>query len=182
VVGRRGHSEAIFALAVPAWHRTVHRTVIYRVDSKLRSRKHAKTPYFKTRRSIFVLIVPYRLTVLAQAWIYHMYSRQFKHVLVEYDLRNQRNPPFSKLHIELLKQFEGSRTFTDFIEPLLPKNELNNPGSLCMVQASPTHTRTCAGSLSRVANPVGSPSWGCCCWPWPWFGCWSSSWEGCLHA
>jgi len=27
VLGRRGHSEAIFALAVPAWHRTVHRTV-----------------------------------------------------------------------------------------------------------------------------------------------------------
>ena len=35
VLGRRGHSEAIFALAVPAWHRTVHRTIIYRLDGKL---------------------------------------------------------------------------------------------------------------------------------------------------
>ena len=30
VSGQRGHSEAIFALAVPAWHRTVYRTVDYR--------------------------------------------------------------------------------------------------------------------------------------------------------
>jgi hypothetical protein len=30
-------------------------------------------------------------------------------------------------HIEPFKQFEGSRTFTNFIEPLLSKNELNNP-------------------------------------------------------
>jgi len=29
-LGRRGLSEAIFALAVPAWHRTVYRTVFYR--------------------------------------------------------------------------------------------------------------------------------------------------------
>jgi len=27
----------------------------------------------------------------------------------------------SKLHIELLKQFKNSRTFTNFIKPLLPK-------------------------------------------------------------
>ena len=30
VLGWRGLSEAIFALAVPAWHRTVYRTVDYR--------------------------------------------------------------------------------------------------------------------------------------------------------
>ena len=30
---------------------------------------------------------------------------------------NQQNPPFSKKHIGLLEQFEGSRTFTT----LLPK-------------------------------------------------------------
>ena len=41
-LGRRGHSEAIFALAMPAWHRTV----IYRLDGKLRSPKYAITPYF----------------------------------------------------------------------------------------------------------------------------------------
>jgi len=35
VLGRRGHSEAIFALAVPAWHRTVHRTVFYRNYGKV---------------------------------------------------------------------------------------------------------------------------------------------------
>ena len=44
-----------------------------------------------------------------------------------YDHGNQQNPSFSKLHIELLEQFEGSRTFTNFIESLLPKNKLNNP-------------------------------------------------------
>jgi len=32
-----------------------------------------------------------------------------------------KDPPFSKLHIELLEEFEGSKTFTDFIEPLLSK-------------------------------------------------------------
>ena len=52
VLGRRGHSEAIVALAVPAWHRTVHRTEIYRLDGKLRSPKYAKTPYLKKRRSV----------------------------------------------------------------------------------------------------------------------------------
>jgi hypothetical protein len=31
---------------------------------------------------------------------------------------------YLKLHFE---QFEDSRTFTNFIEPLLPKNRLNNP-------------------------------------------------------
>jgi len=53
-----------------------------------------------------------------------MYLRQFKHVLDEYDLRNQQNPPFSKLHIE---QFESSRTFMNFIKPLLPKNRTEQP-------------------------------------------------------
>jgi len=47
VLGRRGHFEAIFALAVPAWHRTVHR-----LDGKIRSPKYARTPYFKKRRSV----------------------------------------------------------------------------------------------------------------------------------
>jgi hypothetical protein len=50
-LGRRGHSEAIFTLAVPAWHRTVHRIVIYCLDGKLRSPKYAETPYFNKRRS-----------------------------------------------------------------------------------------------------------------------------------
>ena len=44
VLGRRGHSEAVFALAVPAWHHTVHRTVFYRLDDKLRSPKFENTP------------------------------------------------------------------------------------------------------------------------------------------
>jgi len=55
-----------------------------------------------------------------------MYLRQFKHVLDEYDHRNQQNPPFSKLHIELLKQFGGSRTFTKS-NPCSQKIELNIP-------------------------------------------------------
>lgn len=50
-----------------------------------------------------------------------MYVRQFKHVLDVYDLGNQQNPPFPKLYINLFEQFEGSKTFTNFIEFLLPK-------------------------------------------------------------
>jgi hypothetical protein len=42
--------------------------------------------------------------------------------LDEYNHRNQEDPPFPKLHIELLEQFKGFSTFTNFIEPLLPKN------------------------------------------------------------
>jgi len=40
-----------------------------------------------------------------------------------------KNPPISKLHIELLEPFEDSRTFKKFIEPLLPKIELNKKNS-----------------------------------------------------
>ena len=43
-LGWRGLTEAIFATAVPAWHRTVHRTVNCRNYSKLRSSKIAITP------------------------------------------------------------------------------------------------------------------------------------------
>ena len=49
-----------------------------------------------------------------------------------------RNPPFSKLHIVLLEQFKGYRIITNFIEPLLPKNELKNPANTHVH----THTRT----------------------------------------
>jgi len=44
VLGRRGHSEAIFALAVPAWHCTVHRTVFYRNYGKVRCDNYGSTP------------------------------------------------------------------------------------------------------------------------------------------
>ena len=59
----------------------------------------------------------YRLNVL-----YYIYLRQFKHVLDKYDHRNQQIPPFSRSQIELLEQCEGSRTFTNFIKPLLLKH------------------------------------------------------------
>ena len=42
-------------------------------------------------------------------------------------VRYQQNPPFSKLHIELLKQFESSRAFTNFIKTLLPKKRTEQP-------------------------------------------------------
>jgi len=35
VLGRRGHSEAKIALAVPAWHHNAHRTVFYRLDGNI---------------------------------------------------------------------------------------------------------------------------------------------------
>ena len=53
VLGRRGHSEAIFALAVPAWHRTVHRTVSYRIYGTSfqkygKKRSYLTVPYYRT--------------------------------------------------------------------------------------------------------------------------------------
>jgi hypothetical protein len=68
------------------------------------------------KRSDFLLIL-----------IYYVHVRQYKHVLDEQDHGNQQNPPFSKLQIEQLEQFEGSRTFTNFIEPILPKNRTEQP-------------------------------------------------------
>jgi len=43
-LGRRGYSEAIFALEVPAWHRTVHRTVFYRNYGRVRCDNYGSTP------------------------------------------------------------------------------------------------------------------------------------------
>ena len=43
---RRGLSEAMFALAVPAWHRIVHRTVFHRNNIKIRCGNHHSTPYY----------------------------------------------------------------------------------------------------------------------------------------
>jgi len=52
VFGWRGLSEAIIALAVPAWHRTVHRTVAYRLDGNIRSPKFENTLFFTKRRTV----------------------------------------------------------------------------------------------------------------------------------
>lgn len=40
-------------------------------------------------------------------------------------LRKPRGP--LRLHIKLLGQYEGSKTFTSFIGPLLPKNRSEQP-------------------------------------------------------
>jgi len=53
--------------------------------------------------------------------IYCIRVRQYKHVLDEYDDGSQQNPPFPKLHIQLLEQFEGSRTFTTLSNPCSQK-------------------------------------------------------------
>jgi hypothetical protein len=52
VLGRRGHFEAKIALAVPAWHHTVHNTVFYRLDSKIRWSKFENTLSSSKRRSV----------------------------------------------------------------------------------------------------------------------------------
>jgi hypothetical protein len=46
VLGWRGFSDVIFALAVPAWHRTIHRTVNCCNFGKLRSSKIVISPHF----------------------------------------------------------------------------------------------------------------------------------------
>jgi hypothetical protein len=63
----------------------------------------------------------------------------YKHVMDECDHRNQQNPPFLKLHIELLKQFEGSKTFTNLIGPLLPKKTTEQP-RLCIYNCARPHS------------------------------------------
>ena len=61
VLGQRGHSEAIFALAVPAWHRTVHRTVFYRNYGKVRCDNYGSN-LTSTVRTVQIVIVQYRTT------------------------------------------------------------------------------------------------------------------------
>jgi hypothetical protein len=75
VLGRRGLSEAIFALAVPAWHRIVHRTANFRNYGKLRSSKIVLRSYGKVTavtvlRQRTVQSAPYRTPYSAQAWAF----------------------------------------------------------------------------------------------------------------
>ena len=57
VLGWRGLSVAIFALAVPAWHRTVHRTVNYHNYGKFQSSKFV------------IYAVIYKITVCYTAYV-----------------------------------------------------------------------------------------------------------------
>jgi len=50
---------------------------------------------------------------------------------------------FPKLHIETFEQFEGSRTFTNFIEPLLPKKRTEPPCTRVYLDAR----QACIGRL-----------------------------------
>jgi len=52
VLGRRGLSETIFTLAMPAWHRTIHRTVLYRLDGKIWSPKFESMPFCAKKWSV----------------------------------------------------------------------------------------------------------------------------------
>ena len=57
---------------------------------------------------------------LAGGLVFHggdLYSRQYKHVLDEYNTETSKETPFSNLHIRLHGKFEGSRTFTSFTAP-----------------------------------------------------------------
>ena len=57
------------------------------------------------------------------------------------------NFSFSKLNIELLKQLESSRTYTNFIEPLLPKKQNEHPGVCACVSVC---VCLCAGAFVCV--------------------------------
>jgi hypothetical protein len=65
--------------------------------------------------------------------IEYMYLRQFKQVLDEYDIRNQQI-----LHFRICtskcsnssRVLELSRNSSNFIEPLLPKNQTEQPWSI----------------------------------------------------
>ena len=75
VLGKRGLSEAIFALAVPAWHRIVHRTANFRNYGKLRSSKIVLRSYGNVTaetvlRQRTVQSAPYRTPYSAQAWAF----------------------------------------------------------------------------------------------------------------
>ena len=70
-----GLSNAIIALAVPAWHRIVHRTANFRNYGKLRSSKIVLRSYGKVTavtvlRQRTVQSAPYRTPYSAQAWAF----------------------------------------------------------------------------------------------------------------
>jgi hypothetical protein len=65
------------------------------------------------------------------------------HVLGEHDYGNQQNPPLLKLHIKMLEQFKGPKTFTIFIEPCSQRNKLNNPGLACLILKRATRCALC---------------------------------------
>jgi hypothetical protein len=76
--------------------------------------------------------------------------------LDKYDLGNQQDSPFPKLHIELLEQFEGSRSFTNFFEPLLTKNRTEQPWYMYIpyrLGFSPQPQKNILVSHSRI-NPA----------------------------
>ena len=61
-------SEAIFALAVPAWHRTVHRTVFTVITVKYSvTITVVRRNLTSTVRTVQTVIIPYRTT--RQAWL-----------------------------------------------------------------------------------------------------------------
>jgi hypothetical protein len=65
VLGRRGHSEAILALAVPAWHRTVPYTVPYFAVITVKYGviiTVVRRNLTSTVRTVQTFIVPYRTT------------------------------------------------------------------------------------------------------------------------
>ena len=67
-----------------------------------------------------------------------------------FDHGNQQNPPSSKLHIELLKQFEGSKTFTNCIKPLLPKKRIEQPGLIILYYVYYRSVTSEARSMNQV--------------------------------
>ena len=63
----------------------------------------------------------------------------------ECDYRRQINPPLSKLHVKLLKQFEDSGPLTNFIEPLLPQKGQTE-------QPFVSHKKSCEDTHEKIQD------------------------------
>jgi len=72
-VGVERPFEAIFALAVPAWHRTIQRTVFYRIYGNRRCDNYGSKPYYNKYGPCLtncIRTVPYNSTSLKMNGIY----------------------------------------------------------------------------------------------------------------
>ena len=61
---------------------------------------------------------------------YHTFERTLRMPFASYQKFVRIDAPFSKLHLKLLEQFEGSKISRTLSSPCSQKNELNNPACI----------------------------------------------------
>ena len=111
------HSEAHFKFALEITKKLQILTLNFK-SSLERAMSNTKIPAFRPNTSLISEVIEDLQQIIL---------RHYKHILDEYDHGYQQNPPFLRLHIELLEHFKGSKTFTKS-NPCSQSNELNSSG------------------------------------------------------